>query len=84
MYDEKTYAIAPNLVWGDQVDPQISDRRSFVPVNPIDYEPNGMSGAPVFGLELRAQQLHLALAGILTNASAKTFNYLPIWNIELP
>jgi len=83
-YDEKTYPVAPNLVWGDQIDSRISDRRSFAPINPIGYEPSGMSGAPVFGLELRGQNLHLALAGILTNASSTTFNYLPIWNIELP
>jgi hypothetical protein len=82
-YDESTYAIAPNLVWGDHVDSRIPNRKSFTPVNPISYEPIGMSGAPVFGLELRGQHLHLALAGILTNASPITFNYLPISNIEL-
>lgn len=83
-YDGKSYAVAPNLVWGDQIEAKISDRRSFAPLKPISYEPNGMSGAPVFGLELRGAYLHLALAGILTNASPITFNYLPIWNIELP
>lgn len=83
-YEERTYAVAPDLVWGDQKSSSIADRRSFSPVSPIDYEPSGMSGAPVFGLELRGRHLHLALAGILTNASSVTFNYLPIKSIELP
>jgi len=75
-YDEMTYAIGPNLFWGNQVNSVIDGRGCFKPLNPISYEPFGMSGAPVFGLELRGTHLFLALVGILTNASSTTFNWL--------
>lgn len=83
-YDEKLYPVTPNAVWGEQIEPMIHHRRSFAPINPVAYDPIGMSGAPVFGLELREAHLHLALTGILTNASSRTFNYLPISSIEFP
>ncbi|WP_299879892.1 hypothetical protein [uncultured Sulfitobacter sp.] len=77
-YDMNTYAIGPNVVWGVETEPLLRDRLSFIPEAPIDFDPNGMSGGPVFAIVESVVGLELRLVGILTNASRTAFNFIPL------
>ena len=80
-YDNQSYAVAPNAVWGIPCEQLISDRASFKPLNQLPYAPDGMSGGPVFSLLSQSDMLTIELCGILTNASSEAFNYLPLKDI---
>jgi hypothetical protein len=77
-YENSVYPIGPNAVWGSEVESRIKGRLSFEPISLIDFDPVGMSGSPVFALNMEEGLLELFLAGILTEASRQTFNFLPL------
>ncbi|UOA22860.1 hypothetical protein DSM110277_01268 [Sulfitobacter pontiacus] len=77
-YESSSYPIGPNAVWGFEKEPRIVGRLSFSPISPIDFEPSGMSGSPVFAVRMEGTLLKLFLAGILTEASRTAFNFLPL------
>lgn len=77
-YDLMSYAVAPNVVWGTQEQSDMSGRRSFTPLNTLDFEPSGMSGAPVFRIDRSGSEFSLNFAGILTEATSQRFNYFSI------
>ena len=81
-FDKLEYPVAPNAVWGHEIESQIKGRLSFRPKPEIDFDPSGMSGAPIFGVELQYNQPVVFFAGILTNASSQTFNFIPITRIR--
>jgi len=75
-YENSSYAIAPNAIWGVETEPNIEGRLAFKPTYSIDYAPDGMSGGPVFGLELLDAYPSIFFAGILTNASSSVLHFL--------
>lgn len=76
-YDRSAYASKPMAIWGNMHEPAMNDRLSFRPL-PIDLEsPAGMSGSPVFGIRINQDKPECFWAGILTNASAEIFNFIP-------
>ncbi|MEQ9243643.1 hypothetical protein [Roseovarius indicus] len=75
-YEESKYAIGPNAVWGEEVEPKVNGRLAFAPMPEISFDPSGMSGAPVFGIYLNELEPALFFAGLLTNASPKVFNFI--------
>ncbi|MCU0901114.1 MAG: hypothetical protein MUC82_11575 [Cypionkella sp.] len=81
-YDGLNYAAAPNAVWGEEAVPGLSGRLSFKPINPIDYDPTGMSGGPVFAIYERNGHLTAYLAGILTEATRHHFNFMSLMRVK--
>ena len=79
--DERHYSMAANAVWGEPCEPLIHRRISFRPFKSLEYEPDGMSGGPVFSLSDDMGRHVVELAGILTNASSRAFNFLPMSEI---
>ncbi|MFZ1661965.1 MAG: hypothetical protein WAT77_08390 [Paracoccaceae bacterium] len=77
-YDQMSYAVAPNAVWGEATPSALNGRKAFIPIGELDYEPDGMSGAPVFRLDLEGTSLCLNFAGVLTEATSSMFNYISI------
>ena len=75
-YDNDVYPMAPNLVHGKESRPRIRSRLSFIPDPKIDFSPDGMSGGPVFGCQIKNYTPEIFFAGIITNASKKQFNFL--------
>lgn len=77
-YDQMSYAVAPNAVWGEAKPSALKGRKAFIPIGKLDYEPEGMSGAPVFRIDLEGTSLCLNFAGVLTEATSSMFNYISI------
>ena len=77
-YSQKSYPIGPNAVWGTEAKSNIRNRLAFTPKPTIDFEPSGMSGAPVFAVERDGELLFGFCAGILTEATRKKFNFIPL------
>ena len=77
-YEKPAYQAVAKGIVGTPTKSGISGRLAFDPVEPVDFDPSGMSGGPVFGLELDRDGYRASFAGILTNASQIRFNFLSI------
>lgn len=77
-HETSHYHVVPRSVFGNPVKSRIAGRLAFKPIAPIRFEPAGMSGGPVFGLELDSDGYRARLVGILTNASKERFNFISI------
>ncbi|MFK7940142.1 MAG: hypothetical protein AB8B82_12230 [Roseovarius sp.] len=76
-YENYVYPVSPNAIWGNECNTKVHARLAFEPHSPVDYDPIGMSGCPVFGIKLAENSVEVFLAGILTNASNKILHFLP-------
>jgi len=67
----------PYCVWGEMIEPAMKNRLSFAPTDTSVRSPSGMSGAPVFGIDIVNTEPKCFWAGILANGSMNTFNFIP-------
>ncbi|SDZ14102.1 hypothetical protein SAMN05444004_106196 [Jannaschia faecimaris] len=81
-YENEGYAAGPNAVLGTESMPSISGRLSFEPVSPLDYDPNGFSGGPVFGLKETPNGLQAFFAGLVTEASRSKFHFISLQKLR--
>jgi hypothetical protein len=81
-YEQESYIVAPNAVFGRESKPALRERLSFKPINEISYDPIGMSGGPVFGLTLENGTVAANFSGVLTNASRTCFNFISLQRIK--
>ncbi|NDR56537.1 hypothetical protein [Aliiruegeria sabulilitoris] len=81
-YEKMHYPAGPNAVWGDATKPNISGRLAFKPDPPLDYNPEGMSGSPVFAISVNGMETKLFFAGIVTEAGSYMFHFFPFFRIR--
>ena len=82
-YERQTFGASPNAVWGTESKSSIKNRLAFDVTPTIDFDPKGMSGGPVFGLHTSSNSVKVFFCGIVTNASRKKFNFIPISSIRI-
>ncbi|WP_299738506.1 hypothetical protein [uncultured Roseobacter sp.] len=75
-YTNFHYGVSPNAVWGKEEEPSVKGRLAFKPNPRIDFSPDGMSGGPVFGIELRDDKPKAFFAGLLTEATKEKFHFI--------
>lgn len=75
-YDAERYAAKAVSVWGTPTKSVLSRRAAFSPDGVPIYEPNGMSGGGVFGIFIDHEVPVIFLAGMLTEATKATFNFV--------
>ena len=80
-YGKSKYEAQPQQVLGSLVRSEITGRNSFEPEGEKISNPDGFSGAPVFGVFLAEKTPKIFLIGILTNASKSRFNFTPMGKI---
>jgi hypothetical protein len=76
-YSAQSYSFTPYCVWGDETAPMVPERLAFSPNPQVDFDPSGMSGSPVFGLDIDDLIPRVFFAGLLTNASKQIFHFMP-------
>ena len=77
-YETKHFGVSPNIVWGQETNFGMEGRLAFKPLNEVLFDPSGMSGGPVFGCKLVEEKLVMFFAGVLTNATKRKFNFMPV------
>lgn len=75
-YETDQYSMAPNSVFGYESTSSLEYRLAFDPEPEIEFDPQGMSGGPVFGISIENLEPEVFFAGIITNASRKKFHFL--------
>ena len=63
--------------YGQPSESALSNRSALKLSTPIDLDPDGFSGSPVFGVILDGFRIELHFLGITTNASRSLFNFVP-------
>lgn len=81
-YDARDIPVAPRVVYGSPAGSTLTAREGFQVQPPLDYSPDGFSGAPVFSVFDRNGNWYLTLDGIATNASSSMFNYIPLPTVQ--
>ena len=76
-YSKLHYSFQPYCAWGEEVESQIEGRLAFSTKPKLSFDPKGMSGSPVFGVEIDQLNPSVFFAGLLTNASREIFHFLP-------
>lgn len=67
---------------GFPITPQMPLRNAIEFGRALEVDPDGLSGAPVYGMFVDIGGVRLALLGIVTNASRNIANYLPVSEIR--
>lgn len=75
-YETPLYSLAPNSVSGRESVSSLNWRLAFDPDPKINFDPEGMSGGPVFGIDIKQLDPEAFFAGIITNASMNKFHFL--------
>lgn len=80
-FETMHYGISPNAILGREAEPSLKGRLSFKPINALEYDPRGLSGAPVFGVSLEALEPTAFLAGIVSEASRQQIHFVSLREI---
>jgi len=74
-FDPKHLECRPYEVIGQPVESSIANRKALKLASPIEFEPDGFSGSPVFGVYVSESSISVLFEGIVTNANRSVFNY---------
>lgn len=77
-YDSRHLEMTSTVIVGSETKTAIPGRLAFKPLASPPNDPQGMSGAPVFGITISEYGNRVFFAGILTNASTEIFHFLPL------
>ena len=80
-YDRRDIPVRPHLVYGKYCGKTIGSLHGFDVDPGLDYDPDGMSGGPVFHLLDAKIGFDLVFAGIVSNAGRKRFNFIQASNV---
>ena len=75
-YDPKHLVAQPCEVMGKGTVSTIRGRCAFQLLQPLEFDPDGFSGSPVFGIFVEGDKVFVEFEGIVTNASKSVFNYV--------
>ena len=81
-YETLSYRSSGLVVFGEPTTSSLANRMAIHPKHGVDRPMAGMSGGPVFGVQLNDFSANVVFAGIITNASSKKVNFLPISSIS--
>ncbi|MEM6323067.1 MAG: hypothetical protein AAF748_05260 [Pseudomonadota bacterium] len=82
-YARPSIDFAPRAVFGTYKNPISSEYHQFFIKPNLDYEPDGFSGAPVYGVTLVGKDANLKFAGIVTNGNSGCFYFLDVGLLKM-
>lgn len=81
-YDLRHLSTQPYAAFGKPCSCALADRNAIQFDPALNFDPDGFSGSPVYGLTASDGGVQFALLGIVTNASSTVANYLPMRLIQ--
>lgn len=81
-YENLSIPLAPRAIWGTTGSRTQSGYETLKIAPDLDYEPDGMSGSPVYALINWKGEIHAALAGLVTNGGKSNLYFLPISDLN--
>lgn len=77
-YETLNLRLAPRGIFGRRVASTLGGLRAIKLENELTYDPDGLSGSPIFALVESSSGLRASLAGILSNAGRFQLNFIPV------
>jgi hypothetical protein len=74
-YESRAASVGPYALFGRPCTSYMERRFAFAPIGPMEFEPTGLSGSPVFGIIVSAFGAELVFLGLATNASKAKLHF---------